>query len=56
MARNQKRRRPVNDEEYEQMPDRIEGAFDRVRELMAEELGGEPEDYESDNLDQKLEE
>jgi hypothetical protein len=44
----------VSEEEYEQMPERIEGAFDRVRELMAEELGGEPEDYESDDLDQKI--
>lgn len=52
MARNQRRSRPVSEEEYEQMPERIEEAFDRVRDLMAEELGGEPEDYKSDELDQ----
>lgn len=52
MARNQRQSRPVSDEEYEQMSDRIEEAFDRVRELMAEELGGKPADYESETLDQ----
>lgn len=55
MARRQGRSRPVSNEEYERMPDHIEGAFDRVRELMAEQFGGEPEDYKSDDLNQKLE-
>lgn len=55
MARHQGRSRPVSDEEYERMPDRIEEAFDHVRELMAEELGGNPEDHEPDDLSQKLE-
>jgi hypothetical protein len=50
-----KRSRPVSDEEYEEMPERIEDSFDRIREIMADELGGDPEDYEPDDLDQKIE-
>lgn len=39
-------RQPVSEEEYEQMPEKIEAAFDEIRELLAEDLGGEPEDYD----------
>lgn len=42
-------------EEHAEMSDRIEGAFDRIRELLAEDLGGEPEDYEPDDLSQQTE-
>ncbi|MEM4782508.1 MAG: hypothetical protein QXG03_13235 [Halalkalicoccus sp.] len=42
-------------EEHEEMPERIDGAFDRVRELLAEDLGGELEDYEPDDLSRKTE-
>lgn len=45
----------MSDEEYEEMPERIESAFSRVRELLAEDLGGEPEDYKSDDLSRKTE-
>ena len=37
---------PVSEEEYEQMPEKIEAAFGEIRELLAEDLGGEPEDYD----------
>jgi molybdopterin synthase catalytic subunit len=55
MARNQKQNRPVSEEEYEEMPKRIKEAFDRIREHMADELGGDPEDYEPDDLDHQSE-
>ena len=41
-------REPVTEEEYALMPEKIEAAFDEIRELLAEDLGGEPEDYEAD--------
>jgi hypothetical protein len=41
-------REPVSEEEYAQMPEKIEAAFDEIRELLAADLGGEPEDYETD--------
>lgn len=55
MARHQRPDEPVSAEQHEAMPDRIEGAFDRVRELLAEDLGGEPEDYEPDDLSRQTE-
>lgn len=45
----------MSEEEFEAMPGKIERYFDRVRELLAEELGGVPEDYESDDLDRRAE-
>jgi len=38
MARHQKRERPVSDEEFEDMPDRISEHFDRVRDTLDEAL------------------
>ena len=38
MARSQRRERPVSEKEYEEMPDRIRGHFDRVRGLLDDEL------------------
>ncbi len=55
MARHQRPDEPVSAEEHEEMPERIDGAFDRVRELLAEDLGGDPEEYESDDLPRKTE-
>ncbi len=40
MAQHQRRDRPVSDEEFEEMPDRISEHFDRVRE----ELEGTQDD------------
>lgn len=37
MARNQRYDRPVSEEEYEQMPERISEAFDEIQELLREE-------------------
>jgi len=41
-------REPVSEEAYAQMDEKIREHFDHVRELLADELGGEPEDYEAD--------
>jgi len=41
MARHQREERPVSDEEFAAMPDRIGDHFDRVREALAEELDDE---------------
>ena len=37
MARSDGRQRPVSEDEYESMPERISAHFDRVRDLLAEE-------------------
>jgi len=37
MARSERQERPVSDEEFESMPDRISSHFTRVRDLLAEE-------------------
>ncbi len=37
MARSERQERPVSDEEFESMPERISQHFDRVRDLLAEE-------------------
>ena len=37
MARSDRQERPVSDEEYESMPERISNHFDRVRDLLANE-------------------
>lgn len=37
MARSGRQERPVNDDEYESMPERISRHFDRVRDLLADE-------------------
>lgn len=50
------RRGPMNDIDYNQMPDRIEETFDHVYELIAEEFDGDREDYEPENLNQWLDE
>jgi len=34
MARSERQDRPVSDEEFEQMPEKIEEAFDEVRNLL----------------------
>lgn len=39
MARYQRRDEPVSSEEYEEMNERIEAHFDRVRGLLDEALG-----------------
>jgi hypothetical protein len=38
MARNQERDEPVSDAEFEEMPERINSHFDRVRARLADEL------------------
>jgi hypothetical protein len=40
--------RPVSDAEIAAMPKEIDGAFDDLYERLADELGGEPEDYRTD--------
>jgi hypothetical protein len=37
MARSDRRERPVSDDEYELMSERISQHFDRVRDLLVEE-------------------
>ena len=37
MARSERQERPVSDDEFESMPERISSHFDRVRDLLAEE-------------------
>ena len=39
MARSDRGERPVSEDEYESMPERISNHFDRVRDLLAEETG-----------------
>jgi len=41
MARSERQERPVSDEEFESMPDRISQHFDRVREHLDSETNGE---------------
>lgn len=41
---------PVSDEEFTEMDEKISAHFDRVRERLAVELGGEPGDYEPDDV------
>ncbi len=43
MARSERRREPVSDEEFDAMPVRIGRHFDRVRDLLDEALDGESE-------------
>ena len=62
MVRNQRHHRPVSEEEYEQMPDRINEHFDRMRDLFREKgvdieaareraANGHPETDDSDDAD-----
>jgi len=37
MARSDRQERPVSDEEFESMPERISSHFDRVRDLVEQE-------------------
>ena len=37
MARSERQERPVSDEEFESMPERISQHFDRVRDLLEQE-------------------
>ena len=37
MARSERQERPVSEEEFESMPDRISEHFDQVRDLWAQE-------------------
>ena len=37
MARSERRKRPVSDEEFESMPERISSHFNRVRDLLEQE-------------------
>jgi len=41
MARHQERERPVSDEEFEEMPDRISEHFERIRDALDEALADE---------------
>ena len=45
MARDQK---PVSDEEFAAAKERLDELRERVREDLAEDLGGDPEDYNAD--------
>ena len=38
MARSERQERPVSDEEFEDMPERISEHFDRVRDVLDEAL------------------
>ncbi len=38
MARHQERERPVSDDEFEEIPERVSDHFDRVREALDEAL------------------
>jgi len=38
MARSERQERPVSDEEFESMPERISQHFDRVRKLLQQEI------------------
>ena len=40
--------RPVSDAEIAAMPEEIDEAFDDLYQRLADELGGEPEDYRKD--------
>ena len=40
MARSERQERPVSDEEFESMPERISDHFDRVRDLLEQETDG----------------
>jgi len=40
--------RPVSDEELDAMPEKIDEHFGEIYELLADELGGDPEDYRAD--------
>jgi len=40
--------RPVSEEELDAMPEKIDEHFDEIYELLADELGGDPEDYRAD--------
>jgi len=44
MAPNQD---PVSDEELEALAEQMDAQREKVREALAEDLGGEPEDYEA---------
>lgn len=55
MARPQPGDRAVTDTELESVPEGIRSYFEEVRVLLAQELGGEPEDYAPDDLDQRIE-
>ena len=37
MARSERQERPVSEDEFESMPERISSHFDRVRDLLADE-------------------
>ena len=39
MVRSDRGERPVSEDEYESMPERISDHFDQVRDLLAEETG-----------------
>jgi hypothetical protein len=40
--------RPVSDEEFDAMPKKIDEHFNDIYELLADELGDDPEDYRAD--------
>ena len=49
MARNQKRpERPLTDDELEEFQEAMDEQSDELREALADDLGGEPADYEAD--------
>ena len=41
MARRQERERPVSEEEFEEMPERISDHFDRIRDRLESEIEDE---------------
>lgn len=43
MARHQERERPMSEEEFEEMPERISDHFDRVREALQDSLNEDAE-------------
>lgn len=45
MARDQK---PMSEEEIEALREEMDAQREEVREALAEDLGGEPEDYDSE--------
>ena len=48
MARSERYDQSVSEEDYDEVREGIDQHFETVYRLLADELGGEPEDYELD--------
>ena len=48
MARSEPEMRPLTDEEYEDAREALKELRAKTKEYLAEDLGGEPEEYEVD--------